>query len=461
MTGNPTSGLTPLSFWQKLAYGLPSLPMNLSGVLFGGWLTYFYLPPTGEAGGGRVALVAASAFAVAQLVGRIVDAIADPLVGYWSDRSRMKMGRRRPFLFLGAPLLALSFAALWTPPFAPGSFANSVYLVVTLCFYWFAFTVVVAPYVALLPEIAETNRERVTLSSVMAIFTVLGLAVGASVTGTLQENLPQGIILVGIHIPTGIQVMAFITALLLLVMFWVPVFTVREKPHGVRKEVPKGLFRGIATAFGNPAFRTYLAMASLVQMGLTVVVATLPYLATQVLASAPGEDGLIPAESGESWAGFMQGGVVVLAALFIPLVNALVPRLGKKRLFLVAGVFMTVLLFLSPVVALFGDPAIPAIALFSLLAFPVSISLVLPNAIYADVVDFDAEQSGIRREGIYTGATALVTKAAIGVSQAAVVGLLLLGNSRENPAGIHLCFPLGAVLVAVGTLIFTRHPITK
>ncbi len=447
-----------LTVGQKTTFGLPSFAMNLSGALFGGWLTYFYLPPE-DSGAGKVALVAASAFAVAQLVGRIVDAIADPLVGYWSDRSRNKMGRRLPFLLFGGPILAVAFLALWFPPFEPGSFANSSYLVGTLCFYWFAFTLVVAPYFALIPEIAETSKERVQLSSSMAIFTVLGLAVGLGAVGSLQSNFKEGVTILGFHIPSGIQLMAVLAAVSLLILFWAPLLNIREKPFSEEKAVPKGLFKGLAIAFSNPAFRTYLAMAALIQMGLTMVIASIPYLATQILAAPPGQEGLIPYEDGESWAGALQAAVVVLAALCIPLVNILTTHLGKRRLFVLAGMIMTVVLLLTPATALFSDPAIPAILLFVTLGFPVSAALVLPNAIYGDVVDFEASRTGVRREGTYTGATALLTKAGIGLAQAAVVGLLALGNTRVSPLGIYLCFPAGAIFVAIGTWIFSKHPI--
>lgn len=447
-----------LTIGQQTSFGLPSFAINLSSALFTGWLTYFYLPPE-DAGTGKVALVAASAFALAQLVGRIVDAVADPLVGYWSDRSRSRFGRRLPFLLFGGPILAFAFLAIWFPPFAPGSFANSTFLVATLCFYWFAFTLVVAPYFALIPEIASSSRERVRLSSSMAIFTVLGLAVGSGVVGFLESNLKDGATIFGWHIPSGIQLMAVVAAIFLLFLFWAPLLNIREKPYSAEKAVPKGLFKGLAVAFKNPAFRTYLAMAALIQMGLAMVMVSIPYLATQVLAAAPGQDGLVPYEDAEFWAGGLQGVVVVLAALCIPLINILAGRLGKRRLFVLAGSIMTAVLFLTPVIGLFPDPAIPAILLFVVLAFPVSAALVLPPAIYGDVVDFEAARTGVRREGTYTGATALLTKAGIGLAQAAVVGLLALGNTRATPLGIYLCFPAGAIFVAIGTWIFSKHPI--
>lgn len=448
-----------LSLWQQITFSIPSFSMNVSGMLFASWLTYFYLPPEDETGVGKIALVAASAFAVAQFAGRIIDAIADPLVGYWSDRCRSRLGRRMPFLLFGAPLLAVAFGSMWFPPFEAGSFLNSAYLVFTMCLYWFAFTVVVAPYFALIPEIATSDKQRVSLSSFMAIFTILG-GVAAVAIGPVQEAYPNGMDMLGLHIPSGLQFMALVSSLMLMICFWIPFANIRETPWAPHKEVPKGLFAGIKVAFKNPAFRTYLTMGALVQMGLNIVVVSIPYLATQVLETESG-NGLIAKGSGESWTSYLTGGVFVLAAVQVPLVNFLVPRLGKKKLFLLTGAIMAALLLLAPTLTMFPDPAIPAIVLFALLSFPVANSLVLPNAIYADVVDYDAERSGVRREGTYTGAQALVTKAAIGLAIACAVGLLTLGKTRENPLGILLCLPLGAIFVAVGTLVFTRHPIDK
>src|SRR5690625_1958503 len=77
------------------------------------WLAYFYSPPP-EAGLPTLLPVAWVGWAI--LVGRIVDGLADPLVGAWSDATRSPLGRRRPFLLWGALPLALTFAALWWRP---------------------------------------------------------------------------------------------------------------------------------------------------------------------------------------------------------------------------------------------------------------------------------------------------------------------------------------------------------
>ena len=111
-----------LSIAQKLTYSLPQVGINITGIMIAQWLTYFYLPPEG---GTRPRLVSAAVFAGLMFAGRLVDAVADPLIGYWSDRTRSRWGRRMPFIVLGTPLLAVSFAAIWFPPFAPGSIGKN------------------------------------------------------------------------------------------------------------------------------------------------------------------------------------------------------------------------------------------------------------------------------------------------------------------------------------------------
>ena len=76
------------------------------------WLVYFYAPPAGQG----VALLPPTLVGFALAAGRVVNALSNPPVAYWSDRSRSRWGRRRPFITIGAPGLALCFALLWFPP---------------------------------------------------------------------------------------------------------------------------------------------------------------------------------------------------------------------------------------------------------------------------------------------------------------------------------------------------------
>lgn len=449
-----STGEERLSFGQKCAYSVPQIGINLMGVLTAQWLTFFYRPADDDP---RPALVGAGTFAALMLLGRIIDGVADPAVGFWSDRTRSRWGRRMPFIVIGTPLLAISFVALWFPPAATATLENEIYLGGGLALYWIAFTFVVGPYYALLPEIAVTNRERVRLSSVMAVFVAIG-TVGAVLIGPVQSAYPDGVELAGFQIRSGIQLFALGSAAVVLVSFLLMPLGIREadveRPHN-----PLGFVASIRSAFENPAFVSYLGLAVLVPLGLQVFGGGLPYLCTVILEAEPGEPGLVQAGQGEAWTGTLQAVLFGVAMLSLPVVNRLAERVSKKRLMVNSGLVFAGALFLVPVGLAFPDPAVFLLAIVVALGFPTACALVLANAIAAEVVDHDEERTGLRREGIYAGATALIAKSIQGFAPAIIVGLHVFGTSREDPLGIILTAPAAGALVLVGILVFRASPL--
>ncbi len=459
-----------LSAWQKTMYSLPQVGINLMGVMVAQWLTFYYRPPDGDS---RPALVGAGVFAILMLVGRAVDGVTDPLVGHWSDRARTRFGRRMPFIVLGTPALALSFAALWFPPDATATLANTLYLGATLVLYWIAFTVVVGPYYALLPEIARGTQERVRLSSVMALFIAVGTVVGGIGVGLMGARYPNGITLFGWHVQSGIQIFGLVSAVITAATFVLLPLGIRETTVDESKAVDASLIESLKTAFQNPAFRCFLGLSVFVQLGTLTFVTGLPYLATTIL-EAPGmvismgpmewvvpfEDRIIGPGGGEMWTGTLQTILFGVALLSLPLVNWLAGRVGKNRLMILAGWAFAVVLTSIPLATLLPDPTVAVLVMVVLLGFPASCALVLVNAIAADVVDYDEERTGMRREGIYSGASSLIAKTAQGLGPAIVVGLLAwLGSSRGAPWGILMTGPVSGALIAMGMLIFRRTPI--
>lgn len=443
-----------LRFGQKCAYSVPQIGINLMGVMTAQWLTFFYRPAEDDA---RPALVGAATFAALMLFGRIIDGIADPAVGFWSDRTRSRWGRRMPFILIGAPLLALSFAALWFPPDATATLANEVYLGAGLALYWIAFTVVVGPYYALLPEIAVTNRERVRLSSVMAIFVAIG-TLGAVAIGPIQSAYPDGLAVAGFHIGSGIQLFALGASAVVLASFLLMPIGIRE----VDVERPQntlGFVASIRSAFENPAFVSYLGLAVLVPLGLQVFAGGLPYLCTVVLEAELGEAGLVQPGQGEAWTGTFQAILFGVAMLSLPIVSRLADRISKKRLMVVSGLVFAFALFTVPIGLMFPDPAVFLVGVVLVLGFPTACALVLANAIAAEVVDHDELRTGLRREGIYAGATALIAKSIQGFAPAIIVGLHVFGTSRQDPLGIILAAPAAGALVLAGVLIFRTSPL--
>ncbi|MBU0580343.1 MAG: MFS transporter, partial [Candidatus Margulisbacteria bacterium] len=141
------------------------------------WLMFYYAPPTHNPQG-LVPLVPIFAMGLAVFVGRLVDAIADPLIGYWSDHAETPWGRRKPFILLGNIPLIFCFIMLWYPPVTVMSQANVWHVMIYLSAFFFFFTVVICPCLALLPELAKTIKERLSLSTWMAFMIIAGAALG-------------------------------------------------------------------------------------------------------------------------------------------------------------------------------------------------------------------------------------------------------------------------------------------
>ena len=90
-----------------------------------------------------------------------------------------------------------------------------------------------------------------------------------------------------------------------------------------------------------------------------------------------------------------------------------------------------------------------------------AITLVLDNALIADIIDYDEKLTGLRREGMYNGVKTMIFKLAVGLGFA-INGLLMqqFGYSRENDLGVRLLGPVSGVFLIAAALIWRRYPLT-
>ena len=170
---NPSDSLASLSFRSRLLFVLGYPGFAITSALVSSIGIYFYLPPAGAGLETQVSeevfLGVLTAYGLARLIGGVVDSLADPFVGHFSDRSTSKLGRRRLFMIVGIVPMIVFPGLLFFPPGAPGSFDVFIFLTVVLAVYYIFFTVYVAPWFALIPEIAKTEADRVSFSRLRAM----------------------------------------------------------------------------------------------------------------------------------------------------------------------------------------------------------------------------------------------------------------------------------------------------
>jgi len=437
-----------------LAYAAGSLPAGILLLAVATWLMRLYCPTEDEQR--RTLLVSPLTFGVASSAVMFVAAVTDLLVGYWSDRTRTRWGRRRPFILFGTPILAISFLLLWFPPVPALSGANVVWLVAFLGLLHVSFTVVVNPYLALMPEVWRSDAARVRVSVWMAVFNTVAQVVAFAGFGVLISALSNGGQVLGIEVPDGFKVAAVGVFAVTLAGFLPTILWIRETPHSADKEVPFGLWSAALQTLKNPAFLPYIGAGAALYAAQFLIEAALPYLVvTQVVEDE---------SQGDMVASLLLLGLVVVTAFLFPLADRLARRFRKADLFMASLASFAVVL---PLVTLSGQiPGIPAmvqVVVSCLLIAPgLAIGLVIPRAILADIMDFDAQRTGFRREAMYNGMEGLLQKVAGGLAPL-VQGALFsaFGYSRAEPWGIVACGVAGGLLTLLGMLAFRFYPLER
>ena len=182
-----------LSIWTKIIYGTGDLGFSMNNSIIAAYFPIFMMDVIGMTPG----LVAIILF-----VGRSWDYVNDPIIGFLSDRTRTRWGRRRPFLLFGALPFALSFILLWL---SPNLSQNGLIIYYSLGYivYEAMATIVYMPYYALTPELTEDYDERTQLTSFRMVFNILGsltayvfpmLVIGSMVPENIKRVLLMSVI---------------------------------------------------------------------------------------------------------------------------------------------------------------------------------------------------------------------------------------------------------------------------
>ena len=432
---------------RMIAYAVGNLPSGIVMGVMNAWLMYYFCPP---AEAGRKPFLAPALFGLLLFLLNIPSAIADPVVGHLSDATRSKLGRRIPYVLWGTPILAISFVAMWFPPVAGESMANAVWLVATVFVFYISFTAVVNPYLAIMPEVWTEQKERMTVSSLMAatggIATMLSFA-----AGMLIQGLSAGIAVFGFTL-NGYTFTAVLGGVATLI-FTAPVLLwIREKPHSANKEVPYSILRSGWQTLKNPAFVPYIISVSLIATSTNLIIAMMPYQ-VKVMAG-----------SGEGMSGALLAGLIVLGMALFPVVIKVSEKYPRRKLYTWSALMIAIVLpFMYFVGKIPGLPPLIHLGILMVLIAPtVAVFLVVPRTLLADVMDHDEKLTGYRREAMYNGMEGLITKMASGLAPL-VMGSLFsaFGNTTINPLGIQLC-PIAASVMALGAFgAFLFYPLKK
>lgn len=426
-----------------LIYCIANIGMMVLDTVLDTYTVFFYAPKkAGAAAVGRVAVQFAPIVlaGLALNFGRIVDAIANPIIGFLSDRTKTRWGRRIPYVLFGSIPMTVFFILMYFPPVKGNSNLNAVWFGLTCAGFLFLYTLVVAPYLALIPEIARTSDDRVKLSSWHALASILGLIIGAVVSGFLVDMY-------------GIRGMAIVLALFSFATIFITAVSVKERPLEEEKVARMSFMEAVVPTLKNKHFLIYAFSISSFWLGYKVLQSSVIYVGTMILGKS------------EGYVSMIMAGMLGVLLLSIPFVFWLYSRFGKKKVFMTGLIIMAAL---SPLqffvlkVGVFMNPLIYYHIIVALTGFPIALMMVIYNAVISDVIDYDEKQTGFRREAMYYGMEGFFTKIARGIGSSLSAFLFaIFGLEAGKATGLLYAGPFCAVFAIIGAIVFSKYTLSE
>jgi GPH family glycoside/pentoside/hexuronide:cation symporter len=431
-----------LPLGMKLKYGLDDLGFALITSAIQFFLLFYYTDVAG---------INPALAGLALMVGKLTwDAANDPLFGYWSDRTRSRFGRRRIYMLIGAVPLGIAAWIMFSLP--KGLTGVSAFLAVLLSF-WLVdtfHTMSTVPYYSLTPELTRDYNERASLTSIRMVFSVLGYILGAALT-TVLAGIFQG---AGLNLQQAWSATGAVFGVVAMTTTLITTFSVKEQPElaGEPSKLPP--IKAVFTSFKNRPFIILMLAFILSSFSFTVLTALVPYFITYQLNMG-------------SQVPFVLLVMLLMIGIFLIPAKIVSDKINKGPsyalgLFIASLTVMTSFFFPHA-----PTPLIYVVAAVAGIGF--SAQWVFPWSMLPDVVEYDEKMTGERREGIYYGLWAFLTKftSALGVAVSGwALGLFGYVPNVEQTVhalfGIRLFFgivPAIVILISLPFLIW--YPITR
>ncbi len=357
----------------------------LQTIVGGGALTYYFT---------RVRGLSPELAGLVWILFGIWNAINDPLFGFISDRTKSKLGRRKPYIRYGAPLISLAFIILWLDfPTSQGvmfaQFLIGMFLYDTL-YTAIATSIYIMPY-----EMAVSNKARSGIFLWKIIFmifpNVLPFVIASFQPGPGQDPTQYRIIMIGLAVIMG------------LVVYFSTFFY--EEKHFQQEDEQLPFLKSLKESFSNFSFVIFLVVSFTVMYIQTSIMQGVAYYFDEIMANpTPLYIGLA---------------VGIVSGIFLWIKRRDIWGV-KKSLIIWLGIFALGCLDMM----LFGRMVPFAIIGFFLIGVGFAGGMYLIPMMNGDVIDFDEKRTGLRREGMYAGINSLVTKPAISLAQWAFLSII-------------------------------------
>lgn len=406
---------------HKIGYAMGDLGISISYFAVGFFFIYYLTDVVGLA-----PYLAGLAF----FVGKLWDGVNDPIMGVLSDRTRSRYGRKRVYVLFGAVPLALSFMLLWSIPTEAGQWVQ--FLLATLAITLFAttYSVVVVPYMALVPVMSPDYDERTQITGLRAILSTIGTIAGGGTAMLLSTFENEAI---------GIRTITFAFAVITALTLLIAARSVRdiEDNPSADGEIMPFEWRHYLAILADRNVAILMAHRLIGAVGTGVMMASIPFFADSILG-----------DPGKSTFGIAI--YVVVSALSIPVWNRLTHSHDKRRLLLIANLWTAAVLFGIGFLVGEGEGQAFYAGCFCL-GLSMSAYILIPYSLVPDLVEYYENETGERHESVFFGLW--ITSHQLGISLTGlIIGLSFGLFGYDGTAAVQDDTALMAVRLSLGVI---------
>lgn len=410
-------------------YCLADIAKGLFTGMISNYLLYFF-QPTAKSGLPQLLpqnklLGFITIMALVTALGKIIDAVTDPIVASLSDKCKHKDGRRMPFLRYAAIPYALSVILIFYAPFAEGSAANAVWVGFFLITYYTAYTFFFIPRNALVPEIIPDAKVRVGYYGISTVFFM-----GSSsfmYAATMFVNMLKN---AGLSPLWAWRTVFTVFAAIGITCLLLSAYAFNEKDYVQQNTKPKeSMLKSFGIVLRNKNFVIFSLGDLFSGVSMAFFQTAMLYYITMLLNVPESQSFLV-----------MLAAIAVAICLF-PVIIKISRKYNKKLPLIIASVVFTVVFGLI----YFGDKIAalaPGYELFIglgmgvIVAFPFAAINILPQSVISDIIQCDSLVSGVNREGIFSAVKTFIEKIASAIAMMGVSSILAFGALSGESVGL-------------------------
>ena len=382
------------------------------------------------------------------------NAINDPMMGALSDRTKSRLGRRKPYIIIGTIPLCLIIILIFTPP-TNSLFLSFIYLIIMVILFDISYTTYDLNYASLFPEMFKDLTERSKANAIKQIFTVFGLIVASVIPPFLIGKLDAPENFYNYRFAAVIMAIVIFAGIILLILFGIK----EKKEFSKDCETAPSFINSLKMSIKNRSFRYFIVANLAYWYVIGILPMIVPLYGSFVLHIPEAQSDLL---------GLLLGSTFISAAIFMVLWRFIAFKLGMKKGYMLSFIVFIITLF---PLALINSLQI-AFIVFFFVGIGLSGALLFGDIVLGAIIDEDELTHKTRREGGFYGINALITKLST-ILVIITINLVFRSSGWDvfelEPTGIigvelglkMLVFLFPAIALGIGIIAIYKFPINQ